>query len=189
MVQPHGKQAVRAALIKTATRLFAQQGPAVVGVREIAKQAGVNHGLIHRHFGSKDGLLKAVMQHLSESAIADLGEPTEDESLQELVMGLLNRSEAAQDHWRILARAMLDGQSPSELQQRYPVYERLIAASRRRNSPHMTPEAITTLIMSTGLGMLVFGPWIRAATGQDSEEWANTMAQLLRRFAGGMTKE
>ena len=189
MATPHGRDAVRTALIETATRLFAQKGPAAVGVREIAKQAGVNHGLIHRHFGSKDGLLKAVMQHLSESTMTDMGAPKENERLQDLFTALLNRSDAAQDHWRILARAMLDGQAPASLQQRFPVYERLIAAIRRRNPQRMTPEAVTTLVMATGLGILVFGPWIRAATGQDGESWSKTMAQILQRLSDELPKD
>jgi AcrR family transcriptional regulator len=183
MTTPHGRDAVRSALIETATRLFAERGPSGVGVREIAREAGVNHGLIHRHFGSKDGLLQAVMQQLSSRASADLGQPVADERLRDLLTSLLDRSSAAQFHWRILARAMLDGQSPESLQDRFPVYERLLEVIRKRNPQHMSPEALTSMIMATGLGMLVFGPWIRAATGQDDAQWKATSRQILGGFA------
>jgi len=181
MAAPHGREAVCAALIVTATRLFAERGPADVGVREIAQEARVNHGLIHRHFGSKEGLLQAVMNSLSEKALLEIGEAKDGESLADVLGPLLADTSAAQTHWRILARAMLDGRTPESLQDRFPVYERLLAASRRRNPQNMTPEALTTLIMATGLGMLVFGPWIRAATGQDDEAWAETSRVILSR--------
>ena len=41
----------RAALLDTAVTLFALHGPATVTTRQIAAAAGVNLGLIHRHFG------------------------------------------------------------------------------------------------------------------------------------------
>jgi AcrR family transcriptional regulator len=182
MTTPRGRDAVRAALIETATRLFAERGAGAVGVREIAREANVNHGLIHRHFGSKDGLLQAVMQHLSDRAITDMGEPNEGESLADIITTLMQRSDAAQSHWRILARAMLDGQAPETIQERFPVYDRLTAAIRRRNPQHMSAEAITSLIMATGLGLLVFGPWIRTATGQTDAQWAGTLGQVMTRF-------
>lgn len=185
MAAPHGRVAVCAALIETATRLFAERGPAGVGVREIAAEAGVNHGLIHRHFGSKEGLLQAVMKDLSDKAVREIGEATEGESVADVLVPLLADTSAAQAHWRILARAMLDGRTPESLQDRFPVYERLLAASRRRNPSHMTPEALTSLIMATGLGMLVFGPWIRAATGQDDAAWAETTRLILSRATRG----
>jgi len=44
-------------------------------------------------------------------------------------------------------------------------------------------------VMATGLGILVFGPWIRAATGQDAESWSKTMAQILQRLSDELPKD
>ena len=49
------------AVCKAAAELFAERGPAAVSSRDIAARAGVNYGLIHRHFGSRQELQRQVM--------------------------------------------------------------------------------------------------------------------------------
>jgi AcrR family transcriptional regulator len=51
----------RAALLRAATQLFAEQGVAETTTREICTAAGLNPGAIHYHFGDKDGLYRAVL--------------------------------------------------------------------------------------------------------------------------------
>jgi AcrR family transcriptional regulator len=58
--RPYGREAVRRALVQAATSLIAKHGVEGVSTRTIAKEAQVNHGLITRHFGSKEGLVKEV---------------------------------------------------------------------------------------------------------------------------------
>lgn len=48
-------------LIESANRLFGEAGFDRVSTREIADHAGVNLGLIHYYFGSKEGLYDAVL--------------------------------------------------------------------------------------------------------------------------------
>ena len=63
---PVGKEEVVAAVLRSAADLFAERGLAATSVRDIAARSRVNHGLIHRHFGSKDGLVAAVLDHLGQ---------------------------------------------------------------------------------------------------------------------------
>jgi hypothetical protein len=49
-----------------AADLFAERGPAATSIRDIAARSRVNHGLIHRHFGGKDALVGAVLDHLGQ---------------------------------------------------------------------------------------------------------------------------
>lgn len=58
---PEGREAVRAAIIEVAGRHFATYGTRA-SLRDIAKEAQVNLGLIHRHIGNKDDLLQAVLE-------------------------------------------------------------------------------------------------------------------------------
>ena len=58
---PRGPNQVRVAVFRAAITLFGEKGPDAVSVRDIASLANVNHGLIHRYFGSKDQLLQAVI--------------------------------------------------------------------------------------------------------------------------------
>lgn len=51
----------RARLIEAATRLFAEKGARDTSVQAIAEAAGISRGSIFWHFGSKEGLLFAVV--------------------------------------------------------------------------------------------------------------------------------
>jgi predicted nucleic acid-binding protein len=51
------ERSTRDTLLASAIELFAQRGPAAVSIRDVARHAGLNHGLLHRHFGSKDALI------------------------------------------------------------------------------------------------------------------------------------
>jgi len=54
------------ALILAAGELFAEHGIDAVTMRAIADKANENLGIIHYHFGSKEGLIKAVMDFAGE---------------------------------------------------------------------------------------------------------------------------
>lgn len=53
--------AVKQAIHVAATRLFAERGFAMTGVRDIAAEAGVNPAIVIRLFGSKEGLFLQSM--------------------------------------------------------------------------------------------------------------------------------
>jgi AcrR family transcriptional regulator len=176
---PRGKEAVKAALIDSAAELFSTRGPSAVGVREIAQRAGVNHGLVHRHFGSKEALLRAVMTKLSQEVSASLGPPRPDERLSELLIPVFEQAQGTHQHWRILAMALLEGRKPEDIQAGFPVFERILAASQRAEPEGMTAESFTSILIAMGLGMLVFAPWLQSASGQDEQAWQQTRLAML----------
>src|ERR1700722_695418 len=69
---PTGREEVVAAILQAATDLFAERGPAATSIRDIAARSKVNHGLVFRHFGTKDQLVGAVLDHLSTTTTAAL---------------------------------------------------------------------------------------------------------------------
>jgi AcrR family transcriptional regulator len=56
----------RAAILSTALTAFASDGFGSVTTRRIAREAGVNSAMIQYHFGSKDGLYRAVVAEVYE---------------------------------------------------------------------------------------------------------------------------
>jgi len=54
-------EAHRAAILEAARAAFAERGYARATIREIAGRAGVTHGLVMRHFGSKEQLFLAAV--------------------------------------------------------------------------------------------------------------------------------
>lgn len=53
------------ALKEALLRLLEHRSAEAISVRDIAAEAGVNHGLIHHYFGSKEGLIRAVAKEIS----------------------------------------------------------------------------------------------------------------------------
>ncbi|NJO89696.1 MAG: helix-turn-helix transcriptional regulator [Chloroflexia bacterium] len=58
-------------ILKAALQLFAKEGFYATSTSKVAKQAGVSEGLIFRHFGSKEGLLQAILEE-GENKLKDL---------------------------------------------------------------------------------------------------------------------
>src|SRR2546423_1737224 len=71
----------RKALVEAATTLFAERGYGETSVQAIGERAGVSRGSIFWHFGSKEGLLWAVVERAFEAwetevLVPDVGEAT-----------------------------------------------------------------------------------------------------------------
>src|SRR5260370_22441474 len=94
---PTGREAVAAAILEAASDLFAERGPAATSIRDIAARSKVNHGLVFRHFGAKEQLVGAVLDHLSmaTTALREAGAPE---------AGLQG---AADRHMRVIAPTLL----------------------------------------------------------------------------------
>lgn len=60
----------RAAILDAALALFAEKGFHGTPMREIAASAGISQGLLHHHFGNKEGLWKAVGDQTSKEFLA-----------------------------------------------------------------------------------------------------------------------
>jgi len=70
VVSPAGpKTAARAAaeeaLLDAAERLLAEAGYAGITTRRLAREAGVNHGLVHYYFGSNENLLMQALERFT----------------------------------------------------------------------------------------------------------------------------
>ena len=161
---PRGRTAVRRALLDAAAQLFASRGAAAVSVRDIAAAARVNHGLVHRHFGSKDKLRREVMIDLTRTLAeeTDLEEP--DPSTFALVSPVMDR------YWRMLARALLDGTRIDELQSSFPVVKLFLTSLEQGQADgtirdDIDARLLAALGVASGLGWLLFEPFVVAALG------------------------
>ncbi len=64
----------RSYLIRTACRLFANQGFDAVGVQELVNEAGVTKPTLYHYFGSKQGVLEAVLAFYLEPFFKQLSQ-------------------------------------------------------------------------------------------------------------------
>ena len=159
--KPIGKDEVSAAVLEAASQLFAEKGPAATSIREVAARAGVNHGLLHRHFGSKSQLLAATLQHLADSAAAlrESGAPqAEIEAKYEFQA-------------RVMVRSTLDGFPVEELQQRFPGMQAFLEQVQAVHSDDRTARLMAAHGMALQVGWGLLGPTLRVAFGlQDLDD-------------------
>ncbi len=141
--------------------MFADRGPAAASIRDIAAQARVNHGLVFRHFGTKERLVAAVLDHLATTSAA-LVEAKAPEA----------QIEAARSrHLRVIARALLDGYPVGELQSSFPGAARLVEEVRREHRDDGTARLAAAHAMALMFGWQLFEPFLRSAAGlQDLPE-------------------
>ena len=124
--RPYGREEVVAAVIEAATTLFAGRGPAAVSLREVAQAADVNLGLIHRHIGSKEDLLTAVLRARPGMPPAGLRTP------EEISTVLLRSGFEPPPYTLILLRAALDGYDLTKLGVEFPLVDAVRAVLRTR---------------------------------------------------------
>jgi TetR/AcrR family transcriptional regulator, repressor for neighboring sulfatase len=152
---PLGRAEVVAAVLETAADLFAERGPSATSIRDIAARSKVNHGLIHRHFGSKDALVGAVLDHLGRHLAGLLDEKADGSAI----------GAAVDRQLRVLARTSLDGYAIGELQHRFPTMELMLESVRGRHSTELGARLAAAPTIALQLGWCLFGDFLRASTG------------------------
>jgi len=61
-----GEHSGRQKLLDAAVKLFSEKGYALTSLDELAAEAGVSKGLVHKYFGGKDGLRKATDSYITQ---------------------------------------------------------------------------------------------------------------------------
>ncbi|MGV9802719.1 TetR/AcrR family transcriptional regulator [Mycobacterium sp. NPDC003449] len=152
---PVGKEEVVAATLAAAAELFAERGPAATSIRDVAAKSNVNHGLVYRHFGTKERLVGAVLEHMGAGLTAQLkaGAPAEE-------------IESAMDrHMRVMARALLDGYPVGQLQTRFPGVTMLLDELLPKFGDERQAKLAAANAVALQLGWRLFEPFLRSAAG------------------------
>jgi AcrR family transcriptional regulator len=155
-------------------------------VRDIAEKAGVNHGLIHRYFGSKEALVRAAVKRTSAAVNAE--RPTPPEMAWTLRL-FRERPELA----RIVARCCLDGPTDvlkyagTEPAVRREIHATIRAALERTGlGAAIDPRVLNALGVAALLGWVVFRPLLDAAFDlpKDADARMARVAALVDRVLG-----
>jgi TetR/AcrR family transcriptional regulator, repressor for neighboring sulfatase len=117
-------QPTREAILDAAAELFAKRPPSRVTIRDVAARAGVNHSLVHRHFGTKDNLFKAVLLRGSADYSARIDHLTDPADAFRAGFSFASAEDPVA---AATARALLDGTIRPRDGQGYPGMERHIA--------------------------------------------------------------
>lgn len=187
----------RALIRDEALALFAQVGPDAVSVRQIASAAGVSPGLVIHHFGSKDGLRRAVDDHVAgllDAVFADLERDgraaASVSSAAELLLRAFPPGSPVPDYlrrlWltadpvgtRVFARWYQAGRA---------VLERWTDGGIVR--PAADPAALAAFLLVNDLALLLLREQVRAVLGTDplsAEGMTRWAAQALAVYRDGL---
>jgi TetR/AcrR family transcriptional regulator, repressor for neighboring sulfatase len=171
--KPVGRDAVTDALIDATTELILEQG-VTMSVRDIARRAGVNHGLVHTYFGSKEALLTAAFEAIISRAAADVDEagfPPPD-------LAFRRRGEVA----KAIARVMLDvGGDPFPNHPILPAWRDALVATRPDATTAELEEAVI-IATTLALGWALFSEHLCGILGVDAER-ADAIEQRVVQLA------
>lgn len=150
---PFGRDEVAAAVLEAASDLFAEKGPAATSIREVAARSKVNHGLVFRHFGAKDNLVGAVLDHLAGRITAQIESQASGAEVEEALIR----------HAKVVARAILDGYPVGELQSSFPTLARLLDEIRPNFDTDVQARLAAANIGALQLGWYLFRPFLQGA--------------------------
>jgi AcrR family transcriptional regulator len=184
--RPSGRDEVVEALLDAAHRLFSLASPADVSLRGIAREANVNHGMVHRHFGTRDDLVDRLLERTAADWTAEAQSAGDFSAAIDLILGSSDDAEASAGAWlRLLAWSLLTdapGRS-GEAQRRYATLNLLPAMLPDRDADDAA--FATAAVLSLVFGWRFFHPYIRAALHLDDTSFAalhDAMRQNLRKL-------
>ncbi len=165
-------------MLSATSALVAERGPDGFSVREIAARAGVNHALVHRHFGTKADVLEQMLAADAVAVVAavvESGLPTSGQAGGEVVAELLDLLAARPSYWRTLVHAVLDSPEAA-LPGTASTTELFSGLWRDGDIDRAVPTSVAGM---TVLGWLIFGQFMTDATGADVEETRRAVAEQV----------
>ena len=181
--RPTGRGEVVDAVLDAADRLFAEAGPGNVSLRTIAQEAGVNYGLVHRHFGTKDGLFDRLLERYAERWVEQVEEQGLDYlgALEELLGPRVEGPESGA-YMRLLAWTLLSSGPSAEAHRRHATLDRLpeLGGADALEAPIATTSTALALVF----GWRFFRPFIEDALHLErgDPEVYEAMRAALRRL-------
>ncbi|MBV6762134.1 TetR/AcrR family transcriptional regulator [Rhodococcus opacus] len=105
----------RTALLAAAVRVVAEQGLRKLTYRAVAREAGVAHGLVAHHFGSRDALLEAALQFSVNNSVTSISTRPGSGDLDAVFAGLATMVESNPDDLAFQYELILESRRRPEL--------------------------------------------------------------------------
>ncbi|MEI7902457.1 MAG: TetR/AcrR family transcriptional regulator [bacterium] len=194
----------KAAIIHAARQLFAERGIAKASIRDIAKAAGVSHGLVQQYFGTRKRLIAAIIRSEIEDfgkQIPPSGAGEPDHALDDFRRLLETGMARFRDYALIITRAELAGVKPEKLlDPAVPTPAVLLAAlisKLQAKAPtarkRMDPRLVSAYINASLFAFATMSPWLMTSVGLKPEDYEARLDEIvdicvqLVALAGGTT--
>ena len=195
------KQATRAAILEAARTVLASDGPEALSVSKVAHLAAINRGTAYQHFKTREDLIKATVESVSEQLLSIAFEGVEPESREDY-----NLRERERDMYRVIAHMvefavenptlgriwlfeLLSSEDPGR--DRFFRYFKNATQSLANTSysqDGIDVEALSVIVLG---GYFLWSEWVRARATTDEERKAmgdRMTREMLRLFLHGVVK-
>jgi AcrR family transcriptional regulator len=175
-------------------------GPASLRLQDLAAEVGVSHPAILHHFGSREGLVKAVVERAVASLQADLMKAITGAGLEDQGLALLDRvydTLATRGHGRLMAWLLLSGYEPLDGREIRAQWKQIIDATHAarvaatKHAPARDDTAFAVMLSAIALfGQALAGPSVFQAGGlgrsaRMQTQWRAWLADLLSAHLAG----
>jgi AcrR family transcriptional regulator len=160
--KPHGRDEIIESIIDATLSLWTAKGPAELSIRSIAARANVNYGLVHRHFGTKEAVIRAAMNRVVERSMGFIEDSTD---LTTVIDSVLPRSTGS--HARLLAWAILQYVVDDVLPEQDIFLKRLgdLASAGRDADDVMADKVAAGSVLAMLYGWRLFEPYLVRGLG------------------------
>jgi AcrR family transcriptional regulator len=168
-------------ILAAAEHLFADRGPDAVGLKDVARAAGVSHALVSHYFGTYEQLVATALERrlalVRERVFAKLldtqSEPGASELLERLWAALDDPTTLRLTAWALLTRRADDPRflpTPDQAPLRViaDAIEQRLASRKRGRSRRGDVEFTIVAALTMSYGYALLGPALRAALGTPS---------------------
>ncbi|MFR9774160.1 TetR/AcrR family transcriptional regulator [Nocardia sp. SC052] len=171
-------------LVAAAAELFAERGYRQTTFADIADRSGISRGSITWHFGSKEGLLEAVIKQMVSSVEVDLESPgVRGAGLDRVLQGAVEMSQAPGT--KLFITMIAEATEPgSPLRARYAELHEVL---RRRIHSWVDSAMLPAGVTLDGFAAVVLGSvigihqqWRIAPESFDLEDAYASLRQLMR---------
>lgn len=180
--RPRGRDEVRSAVLTATRELMGERGVDGFTVRDVADRAGVNHALVHRHFGTKADVVEQVLvaeaAAVSEAVVA-ARLPIAETADGAVVAGLLDVLASRPTYWRALVGAVLAHPDAAVAGTRSTTD--LFSGLWRDSAGHNAESAAAGAAV---LGWLLFGDFMSEVTAADPDEVRHVVADVVAGLVG-----
>jgi len=190
MGTPRGdSEQTKVEIIAAARQLFAERDLLAVSVRDVAKAAGVTHGLVHHYFGTKEQLIAEVLKSAilsSAEVLAANPITTSPDSLDVLRRVIRHFLTDGRTTALLIARAELAGFEPEKyltgvvstvgiMAERFAELQ----AEIKPKEPRIDPALASVCVGAAMFGLTILHPWLMIAAGLPPEDYQRRIDEVV----------
>lgn len=180
----------RAEILEIAAELFAEQGYLATSTRALAQRAGVSEGLIFHHFGTKEGVLQALVDEGVPHRIATALAACVDVPLAALPDCLAQAWNGGESGGRIVATLSRDAAADPGVRDHVRAVSRRVAARlqaivKARIEAGELPATVDLASASAALMKVLLGHNVLMIVEPSGPPLVDQLALILRGLAAG----